>query len=84
MVSAARKRLDALLLARATEGLDAAAEQELARLLMKQRNVDEGAYERAAAAVCLAVLGGRGELPAALRARLERGARDLAPRPKEQ
>jgi hypothetical protein len=84
MASAERKRLDELLLARATEGLDAAEEQELARLLTMERDVDAGAYERAAAAVCLAVLGGRGELPAALRARLERGARDLASRPKEQ
>jgi hypothetical protein len=30
------------------------------------------------------VLGGRGELPAALRARLERGARELAAGPKKQ
>ena len=84
MASAERKRLDELLLARATEGLDAAEEQELARLLTAESNVDAGAYERAAAAVCLAVLGGRGELPAALRARLERGARDLASRPKQR
>ena len=84
MASAERKRLDELLLARATEGLDAAEEQEVARLLTTQSNVDAGAYERAAAAVCLAVLGGRGELPAALRARLERGAHDLASRPKQR
>jgi hypothetical protein len=84
MASAQRKRLDDLLLARATEGLDAAEEQELARLLTTERDVDAGAYERAAAAVCLAVLGGRGELPAALRARLERGARDLTATPEQQ
>ena len=77
MASAKRKRLDELLLARATEGLDAVEEQELARLLTAERDVDAGAYERAAAAVCLAVLGGRAKLPAALRARLERSARDL-------
>jgi hypothetical protein len=84
MASAKRKRLDDLLLARATEGLNAAEEQELARLLTLDRDVDAGAYEHAAAAVCLAVLGGRGELPAALRARLERSARELASSPKER
>jgi hypothetical protein len=77
MGSAERKRLDALLLARATEGLDAPEEQELARLLAASPDVDATAYERAASAVCLAVLGGRTELPAAMRARLERAARDL-------
>ena len=84
MASAARQRLDDLLLARATEGLDAAEEQELARLLAAEHDVDAGAYERAAAAVCLAVLGGRGALPAALRARLERSARAVAAGPSEQ
>jgi hypothetical protein len=78
----ARRRLDDLLLARATEGLDAAEEQELEQLLAVERGVDAGGYERAAAAVCLAVLGGRGELPAGLRARLERAASDLAVGPK--
>jgi hypothetical protein len=84
MASATQDRLDELLLARATQGLDAAEEQELERLLAADGDVDAGAYERAAAAVCLAVLGGRGELPAALRARLERGARELAAGPKKQ
>jgi hypothetical protein len=83
-MASARERLDELLLARATEGLDAGEEQELARLLAAERNVDAGGYERAAAAVCLAVLGGRGRLPAALRARLEREASDLAAAPKPQ
>jgi hypothetical protein len=82
MTSAERQRLDELLFARATEGLDAPDEQELARLLAADQGVDAGAYERAASAVCLAVLGGRAELPAALRARLERGARELLRGPK--
>ena len=84
MPSAAHERLDELLLVRAIEGLDAAEEQELARLLAAEREVDAGAYERAAAAVCLAVLGRPRGLPAALRARLERNARDFAARPKER
>ena len=50
MTSAAHERLDELLLARATEGLDAADERELTRLLATERDVDAGAYERAAAA----------------------------------
>jgi hypothetical protein len=83
-MASAQDRLDDLLLARATQGLDAAEEQELERLLAAEHDVDAGAYERAAAAVCLAVLGGRGELPAALRARLERGARELAIGAKKQ
>lgn len=82
MASAARERLDELLLARATEGLDAGEQHELAQLLAAEGDGDDGAYERAAAAVCLAVLR-REQLPSALRARLERGARAIAPRSKE-
>jgi hypothetical protein len=84
MTSAARERLDELLLTRATEGLGATEAQELARLLAAERNVDETAYERAAAAICLAVLGGRREVPPALRARLELSARDLSANPRER
>ncbi len=74
MARDARRRLDDLLLARATEGLDAAAAQELERLLAAATEVDPDAYEHAAAAVCLAALGSGGVLPSALRARLERSA----------
>lgn len=84
MASAARKRLDELLVARATEGLDAAEERELDRLLAAEGDADAAGYERAAAAVCLAVLGAGAELPPALRARLERGARDFAAQSNEQ
>jgi hypothetical protein len=77
MAASASQRLDELLLLRATEGLDAADERELERLLAEERGVDAGGYERAAAAVCLAVLGGGGAMPPALRARLERQARTL-------
>ena len=84
MTPAAHDRLDELLLARATEGLDAADDRELARLLAARTDIDAGAYERAAAAVCLAVLGPGAKLPTALRARLEHTARDFAARSKEQ
>jgi hypothetical protein len=63
-------RLDELLLTRATEGLDAAESAELERLLAAHPHTDEFAYDRAAAAVCLAVFGGA-EMPRGLKARLE-------------
>jgi hypothetical protein len=79
------QRLDDLLLARATEGLDAAEAQELGRLLAAERDVDTDRYDRAAAAVCLAVLGRGCALPSGVRARLERTAAGLAARaPKTQ
>ena len=84
MALRARERLDELLLARAIEGLDAAEEQELERLLAAERDVDASAYERAAAAVCLAVLGRRAELPPALRARLEGSASAFAAKAKQR
>jgi hypothetical protein len=77
------ERLDDLLLRRATEGLDAAEQGELETLLAAHRGIDAQGYESAAAAVCLAVLG-RGALPSAVRARLERRAAQLAsPRPRD-
>jgi hypothetical protein len=78
MAGLARQRLDDLLLARATEGLDAAEALELERLLAAETDVDAAAYERAAATVCLAVIGGGRSLPPGLRARLEKGAVELA------
>jgi hypothetical protein len=81
MVGDAGKRLDDLLLVHATEGLSAADTLELERLLAAEPHVDAGAYERAAAAVCLAVFGARGALPSGLRARLEQQAAELAGKP---
>jgi hypothetical protein len=81
MASDAGQRLDDLLLARATQGLDAAEARELARLLAVAPEVDDGSYERAAAALCLAVLADRGALPGTLRARLERSATALVQSP---
>jgi hypothetical protein len=84
MAGGAGQRLDDLLLARATQGLDAAETQELERLLAAEPEADDGVYERAAAAVCLAVVGGRGALPSNLRARLERSAAGLGQSPAEE
>lgn len=77
MAGNAMQRLDDLLLARATEGLDAAEAQELERLLAAERAVDTDRYDRAAAAVCIAMFGGRTALPSGVRARLERTAAAL-------
>jgi hypothetical protein len=78
----ARQRLDDLSIARATEGLGVAEAAELNRLLAAHPYFDAGAYERAAAAVCLAVLGNGRAMPRTLRARLERVSREMpcAPR----
>jgi hypothetical protein len=77
------RRLDELLLARATEGLSGSDAAELERLLAAHPEVDESAYERAAAAVTLAALGLREKLPAALRARLESRTADAARGPQK-
>jgi hypothetical protein len=74
-----RNRLDDLLLARATEGLDAAAAAELERLLAAEPSDEDGGYERAAAAVCLAVLGARSALPSHVRARIQAAASGFPP-----
>jgi hypothetical protein len=66
-----RTRLDDLLLARATEGLDAEDAAELARLLAAEPAADDGGYERAAAAICLAALRNPESMPGRVRARLE-------------
>jgi hypothetical protein len=73
--AAAADRLDELLVARATEGLDADEQRELAALLAAHPDVDAESYERVAAAVHLAVLGAEAEaMPRALRERLESSA----------
>jgi len=66
-----RRRLDDLLLMRATEGLDRESAAELARLLAERPTGDARGYERAAAAVCLAVLGRGSSLPRGVRARID-------------
>jgi hypothetical protein len=76
-----RNRLDDLLLARATEGLDDAAAAELERLLAAEPVDEYGGYERAAAAVGLAVLGARGAMPRRVRERIEAAARGALPPP---
>jgi hypothetical protein len=54
--SEALHRLDDLLLSRATEGLGVEEEAALRELLAAHPDVDEHAYDRAAAAVWLAAL----------------------------
>jgi hypothetical protein len=71
-------RLDELLVARATEGLTVVEERELEQLLASQPEVDRNGYERAAAAVCLAVLGAPAVMPRGLRERLARSAESFA------
>lgn len=80
MAVSARQRIDELLLARATEGLSVRERAELDALLAEHPDVDASAYERAAAAVCLAALGRGGGLPETLRRRLESSAAQLARR----
>jgi hypothetical protein len=76
-----REMLEDLLVQRATEALDAAAETELATLLAEFPGTDALAYERAAAAVWLAAGPVRAAMPKALEERILAGARPAAPRP---
>lgn len=69
-----RERLEELLLLRAAAPISAAEAAELARLLAAHPGVDEEAYERAAAAVCLAVLDTSEAMPPRLQAAVERQA----------
>lgn len=74
MVDAQIPRLDDLLFAQATEGVSEAEARELEQLLAAHPEVDAHAYERAAAAVTLALLGSARAVPDRLRERLERSA----------
>ena len=65
-----RERADALLLDRATEGLDGLAEQELAALLERDPKLDHEGYDAAAAALALAMIEDVEPMPASLRQRL--------------
>ena len=72
-----RQRLDELLLARAIDELSGAEARELEQLLAAHADVDAGAYERAAAAVCLATIGAWGPMPSRLRSSLEKRAAEF-------
>jgi hypothetical protein len=76
-----RRRIDELLLAQTIDGLTAAEARELEALLARHPRVDAAAYERTAAAICLAALGARPAMPRSLRERLERSALELAAKP---
>jgi hypothetical protein len=65
-----RARLEELLVQRATEVLDPAAEARLDRLLDEFPDNDAQCYERAAAAVCLAALSEADTMPVALREKI--------------
>jgi hypothetical protein len=78
----AADRLDELLVARATEGLDAAEQRELEELLASRPDVDAEGFERAAAAVHLAAIFAAAApadaMPRALRERLASSAARFA------
>jgi hypothetical protein len=77
-MTSSRERLDELLLEEAGAGLSAAERAELESLLAGQVGVDRFAYERAASAFFLAVLGRSEEpMPAELRERLRTAADEL-------
>jgi hypothetical protein len=67
----ARRRLDQLLLARATGSPSAVEREELARLLAAHPGIDYDTYERAAAAICLATIDTGETMPPSLRNNLE-------------
>ncbi|HUO66787.1 MAG TPA: hypothetical protein VMV37_04575 [Gammaproteobacteria bacterium] len=71
------RRLDDLLLARATTGLADAEAAELDGLVAAHPEVDADAYERAAAVVCLATLDSSIGLPSRLRRALEERAAEF-------
>ena len=81
MSAASRRRIDDLLLTRAIDGLSAAETRELEALLALHPRVDAEAYERAAAAICLAALGAHPAMPSSLRARIEQSAPPLTAKP---
>jgi HEAT repeat protein len=67
-----RRRAEELLAFSSVEGLSEAEDLELAALLDEMPELDDGGFERAAAACHLALLGPEESLPYALRQRLER------------
>ena len=71
------RRLDDLLLARATRPLSPTEALELERLHAMYPRVDRDPYERAAALLCLATLDSSEPMPAELRTRIERQAAEF-------
>ena len=67
-----RRRAEELLAFRAVDGLADVENDELAGLLAAMPELDDGGFERAAAACHLALLGPEEPLPEALRQRLKR------------
>ena len=76
-MTAAAERAEELLVDRVTEGLDARRQRELDRLLPRCPDLDPESFELAAAAIELACTAAEEPLPAALRDRLARQAREL-------
>jgi len=68
-------RLDELLVLRAIQGLSAMERAELDSLLACLPDRETEGFDRAAAAIHIGQLSARGQLPAALRRRIERDAR---------
>ena len=79
-MSDAHKRLDGLLLARATEGLNPPDTVELTRLLAAHPDVDPAVYEQAAAVISLVALHAPPPMPPSLRAALEQRATEFIER----
>lgn len=73
----AHARIDALLLARALEGLSPAETRELEALLAAHPDIDATVYDFAAAAVSLAAAASLPPMPEGLRAALEERAAEF-------
>ena len=73
-----RQRAEELLASDATQGLGRDERAELDRLLTDHRDLGDGGYERAAAALHLALLGPEEPLPETTRQRLRRAAAGFA------
>jgi hypothetical protein len=86
-MTAPNERLLELLADRASVGLGAREQIELAELLVQTQEVDAGAFDKAAAAIALASLGTVEKMPAGLAEKLEQNAlgavaaRDTSSRP---
>lgn len=69
-----QRRIDELLVQRATEGLNAAEAAELSRLLEQAPQADEGRFDAAAALVALAAFDPRERIPESTMRALMRSA----------
>ena len=79
MTSATYDRLQELLAARATQGLDDAGQQELQRILTAHPEWEDDGFDLAAAALDLALQQEVTEMPRALKQRLQARARTWLP-----